>query len=422
MTTKRNPLTLEKVKEIAKTYPTPFVIYDKKAIIDNFKEFKEAFSWNEWFKNYYAVKACPNPSILKILKGLWSWADCSSMWELVMSELVWISSKEVMFTSNNTKHDEFMMAHKMWAIINFDDLSHIDYYKEKVWFLPRISCCRYNPGPLKKWNTIIGKPEEAKYGMRKEQLFEAYKKIKDGWKKHFWLHTMVASNELNPDYFIETAKILFELVVELEKELDIKFDFVNLWWWIWIPYKPEQKKVDLKVVSKWIKKEYDKIIWKKREKPLKIFMECGRMITGPYGYLVSEVLHVTDKYKQYVWVDASMQCLMRPALYGAYHHITVLWKENAKLTKTYDVTWSLCENNDKFAIDRKLPKIDEWDYIVIHDAWAHWTAMWFNYNAKLRPAELLLNEDWSVELIRRAETLDDLFATINWINWFEYNA
>ena len=421
MTTKTTPLTLEKVKEIAKTYPTPFVIYDKKAIVENMQEFKEAFSWVNWFKNFYAVKACPNPTILKILKELWSWADCSSMWEIIMSELVWITWKEVMFTSNNTKYDEFMKAHKMWAIINFDDITHIDYYKEHIWFYPRIACCRYNPGPLKKWNTIIGKPEEAKYGMKKEQLFEAYEKLKKWWTKHFWLHTMVASNELDPAYFIETAKILFELVVEIEKKLNITFDFVNLWGWIGIPYKPEQKKVDLNVVSKWIKKEYDKIIWPNREKPLKIVMECGRMITWPYGYLVSEVLHVTDKYKQYVWVDASMQCLMRPALYGAYHHITVLWKENEKENMTYDVTWSLCENNDKFAIDRKLPKIDEWDYIVIHDAWAHWTAMWFTYNAKLRPAELLLNEDWSVELIRRAETLHEYFKTINWINWFEYN-
>lgn len=422
MTAKTTPLTLKKVKEIAKTYPTPFVIYDEKAILDNFKEFKEAFSWVDWFQNYFAVKACPNPTIINALKALWSWADCSSMWELVMSELIWITWKNVMFTSNNTKYDEFMKAHKIWAIINFDDITHIDYYKEHIGFYPRIACCRYNPGPLKKWNTIIGKPEEAKYGMKKEQLLKAYEKLQKWWTKHFWLHTMVASNELDPAYFVETAKILFELVVEIEEKLGITFDFVNLWGWIGIPYKPEQKKVDLKLVSKWIKNEYDKIIWNKREKPLKIVMECWRMITGPYGYLVTEVLHVTDKYKQYVWVDASMQCLMRPALYWAYHHITVLWKEDEKLSKTYDVTWSLCENNDKFAIDRKLPEIDEWDYIVIHDAWAHWTAMWFNYNAKLRPAELLLDEKWKVTQIRRAETLHELFSTINWINWFEYTA
>ncbi|MDD3302985.1 MAG: diaminopimelate decarboxylase [Candidatus Gracilibacteria bacterium] len=420
MTNKTTPLTLEKVKEIAKTYPTPFVIYDKKAIIENMKEFKEAFSWVDGFKNYFAVKACPNPTLLKILKEMGSGADCSSMGELVMSELVGITGKEIMFTSNNTKYDEFMKAHKIGAIINFDDITHIDYYKETVGFLPRISCCRYNPGPLKKGNTIIGKPEEAKYGMKREQLFEAYKKLRDHGVHHFGLHTMVASNELNPEYFIETAKILFELVVELEKELNITFDFVNLGGGIGIPYKPEQKKVDLNVVSKGIKKEYEKIIGTNREKPLRIVMECGRMITGPYGYLVTEVLHITDKYKQYVGVDASMQCLMRPALYGAYHHITVLGKENKKNTMTYDVTGSLCENNDKFAIDRELPKIDEGDIIVIHDAGAHGTAMGFNYNAKLRPAELLLEENGEVTLIRRAETLSELFATVNGINGFDY--
>lgn len=420
MTEKNLPFNLEKIKEITKTYPTPFVIYDEKAIIENLKYFYKSFDWVDSFRNYFAVKACPNPTIIKELIANWLWTDCSSMWELVISELLWLRWDKIMFTSNDTRFDEFIKAHELWAIINFDDVTHIDYYKEKVWDLPKIACCRYNPGPLKEWNTIIWKPEDAKYGMKRKQIFEAYRKLKNYKVKHFWLHTMVASNELNPEYFVETAKILFELADDIEKELNIKFDFINLWWWIWIPYKPEQMKVDLELVSAWIEREYNSIIWPNREKPIKIVFECGRMITGPYGYLVSEVLHITDKYKQYVWLDASMQCLMRPALYWAYHHITVLWKENAEKNMTYDVTWSLCENNDKFAIDRKLPKIEEWDIVVIHDAWAHGTAMWFNYNAKLRPAELLLKKDWSVELIRRAETLNELFATINWINGFEY--
>ena len=420
MTRKKTPFDLQKIKEITKTYPTPFVIYDKKWIIENMNYFKNAFSILPWFKNYFAVKACPNPSIINILKDLWSWADCSSMWELVLSEKLGITWENIMFSSNDTVAEEFKKAHELWAIINFDDISHIDFYKQKIWTIPQIACCRFNPGPLKEWNTIIWKPEEAKYGITKTQIIDAYKKLKNYWVEKFWLHTMVASNELNPDYFIETAKILFELITEIEKEVWIEFDFVNLWGWIWIPYKPEQEKVDLDYVAKWIKKIYEQIFWTDRKNPIKIVMECGRMITWPYWFLISEAIHVTKKYKDYIWLDASMQCLMRPALYWAYHHINVLWKENLENTMTYDVTWSLCENNDKFAIDRKLPKIDVWDLLVIHDAWAHWTAMWFNYNAKLRPAELLLEENWNVSLIRRAETLKEYFATIGWINWFNY--
>lgn len=420
MSEKTPILSLEQIHEIEKNYPTPFVVYDEKGIEDNMKRFYKAFDWVLNFQNYYAVKACPNPTLLSNLKALWSWADCSSMWELVMSEICGITWENIMFTSNNTKAEEFIKAHDMWAIVNFDDITHIPFYKEKVWAMPSIACCRYNPGPLKEGNTIIGKPEDAKYGMRRDQIFEAYKTLKEEWVTRFWLHTMVASNELNPEYFIETAKILFELVLELEKELDIKFEFVNLWGWIGIPYRPEQEEVDLEFVSEWIKKLYEEIIWTTRENALKIVMECGRMITGPYGQLVTKVEHITEKYKTFVWVDASMQCLMRPALYGAYHHITVWWKENEEVTETYDVTGSLCENNDKFAIDRMLPKIEEGDYLTIHDSGAHGTAMWFNYNAKLRPSELLLKKDWKIELIRREETLDDYFSTITGINWFQY--
>lgn len=417
---KKEPiLTLDEVKEIVKEHPTPFVVYDQKWIEENMDRFYKAFEWVWDFKNYFAVKATPNPSIIKILKAKWSWVDCSSLWELVMSEALWFKWDEIMFTSNDTSADEFIKAHSLWAIVNFDDITHIPFYEEKVWAMPEIACCRFNPWELKKWNAIIWNPTEAKYWMTKEQILKAYKILKEKWVKRFWLHTMVASNELNPDYFVETAKILFELVKELEEKLWIKFEFVNLWGWIWIPYNPEDKAVPLEKVSTWIKKEYENIIWKDRK--LQIVMECGRMITWPYGQLVTKVLHVTKKYKDYVWVDASMQCLMRPALYWAYHHISVLWKENQENTNTYDVTWSLCENNDKFAIDRKLPKIEQWDYLVIYDAWAHGTAMWFNYNAKLRPEELLKTKDGQIKTIRRAETLKDYFNTIEGIDWFKVN-
>jgi len=419
MTMKKQPiLTLNEIKEIAKKHTTPFVVYDEKAIKENIKNFYEDFEWVGNFKNYFAVKACPNPSIIKILKNLWSWVDCSSLWELVMSELLWFKWDEIMFTSNDTSAEEFKKANELWAIVNFDDITHISFYENQVWNMPNIACCRFNPWELKKGNAIIWNPTKAKYWMTKEQIIKAYKTLKDKWVKRFGLHTMVASNELDPDYFVETAKILFELVKELEEKIWIHFEFVNLWGGIWIPYNPKDKAVNLEKVSDWIKKEYEKIIWKDRK--LRIIMECGRMITWPYGQLVTKVQHITKKYKDYVWVDASMQCLMRPAMYWAYHYIDVFWKENQEENKVYDVTWSLCENNDKFAIDRKLPKVEIWDYLVIYDAWAHGTAMWFNYNAKLRPEEILKTTDWQIKSIRRAETLKDYFNTINWISWFKY--
>ncbi len=413
-------ITLERVEEIIKNFPTPFVIYDERAILENAHNFQNAFSWvPTGFKNYFAVKATPNPTLLKKLHEVWMWADCSSLGELTMSELCGFTGEDIMFTSNNTTKEEFQKAHQLWAIINFDDITHIDFYRETIGVLPNIACCRYNPGPLKEGNTIIWKPEEAKYGMRRDQLFSAYKQLKDAGITRFWLHTMVASNELDVSYFVETAKILFELVKELEQELGITFEFVNLGGGIGIPYRPEQTAVDLEKLSKWIQSLYQDI-FKERNTPLRIVTECGRMVTGPYGYLVTQVEHITEKYKNYVGVDASMQCLMRPAMYGAYHHITVLGKENAESDKIYDVTGSLCENNDKFAIDRNLPTIEKWDYLVIHDVWAHGTAMGFNYNAKLRPAELLLKTDGNVECIRRAETLKDYYIINSFSLFLKY--
>lgn len=412
MTNKTLPFSKTQIEDIIQSHPTPFHIYNEKAIRDNAKRLNKAFSWAPEFKEYYAVKACPNPYIMKLLKEEGFGSDCSSMAELVLSEKVGIIGENIMFSSNDTPAEEYIKAKELGAIINLDDISHIDFL-EKVAGLPDILSFRYNPGPLREGNVIIGKPEDAKYGFTRDQLFEGYQILKDNGVKRFGLHTMIASNELDESYFVETARMLFEIVVEAKEKLGVHIEFVNIGGGIGIPYKPEQTAVSLENVSDGIKKVYDEMIKANGLDPLKIFMESGRMIMGPYGYLVSKVLHKKSTYKDYVGLDSCMANLMRPALYEAYHHITVMGKENAELTETYDVTGSLCENNDKFAIDRKLPTIDIDDIVVIHDSGAHGHAMGFNYNGKLRSAELLLKENGSVEEIRRAETLDDLFATLD---------
>ncbi|HLC87931.1 MAG TPA: diaminopimelate decarboxylase [Patescibacteria group bacterium] len=408
------PFDKSKIEEIIKTYPTPFHIYDEAAIRENAKNFYQAFSWMKDFKNYFAVKACPNPYILKILKEEGMGVDCSSLAELVMSEKVGFKGEEIMFSSNDTAYKEFKKAYELGAIINLDDITHINIL-EKTAGIPEIICFRYNPGPLREYkgNVMIGHPEDAKYGLTKEQLFEAYKIMKEKGVKRFGLHTMVATNETDRNAFVETAKMLFELVVEISKEVGIRFEFVNLGGGVGIPYRPEQGPIDLDFVSKEIEKLYQELVVKNGLAPLKIVLECGRVITGPYGYLVTTAIHTKDTYKKYIGVDACMANLMRPGMYGAYHHETVLGKEDAPQTETYDVVGSLCENNDKFAIDRKLPKIEIGDIIVIHDTGAHGYSMGFNYNGKLRSAELLLKPDGFVEHIRRAETLDDYFATLD---------
>lgn len=412
MMTKDVPFTKEQMTQIAAEYPTPFHIYDEQAIRENARKFKEVFSWMPGFKEYFAVKATPNPSILKLLHEEGFGADCSSMTELILAERVEITGEEIMFSSNDTPTNEFCKAREMGAIINLDDLSHLEFLEAEVG-LPELLCFRFNPGSLKKGNMIIGVPEEAKYGLTREQLFQGYRMAKEKGVKRFGLHTMVASNELHANYFVETAKMLFELVVEISRSLEINFEFVNIGGGIGIPYKPDQKPVDLELISKGIKKAYEQLIVANGLESLKIFMECGRVITGPYGYLVAKVLHKKAIYKNYVGLDACMANLMRPALYGAYHHITVLGKENWALDHLYDVTGSLCENNDKFAINRPLPEIERGDLVVIHDAGAHGHAMGFNYNGKLRSAELLLKSDGTVELIRRAENEADYFATLD---------
>ncbi|MDC7125218.1 MAG: diaminopimelate decarboxylase [Spirochaetales bacterium] len=414
MSEKTVPFSEEQIKEIIEKYPTPFHIYDEKAIRENAKKLYKLFDWVPGgFKNYFAVKACPNPYIMDILKDEGMGADCSSLPELLLSDAVGLEGDDIFFSSNDTPADEYVKAKNLNVIINLDDISHIDYL-EKNAGIPEGICFRYNPGPLKEGNVIIGKPEDAKYGFTREQLFEGYKRMKEKGVKHFGLHTMVASNELNWEYFVETAEILLDLVVELTDKLGITFDFINLGGGIGIPYKPEDEPVDLEKVSAGIKKLYEEKIEKAGLHKLKIVMESGRMVMGPYGYLVTKVLHKKETYKTFIGMDASMANLMRPALYGAYHHITVMGKENAPVEGKVDVTGSLCENNDKFAIDRELPKLVPGDILVLHDTGAHGYAMGFNYNGKLRSAELLLKEDGSVVEIRRAETVADYFATLNY--------
>jgi diaminopimelate decarboxylase len=409
---KKLPFTKEQLESIIEKYPTPFHLYDEKAIRAFARKLNNTYSWNQGFKEYYAIKAAPNPYLMKILKSEGFGIDCSSMAELELAERVGMRGEEIMFTSNDTPAEEFVKARQLGAIINLDDITHIDYL-EKNAGLPDLVCFRYNPGALKDGNVIIGQPEEAKYGFTREQLFEGYQILRDKGVKRFGVHTMVASNELDPNYFIETAEILFELIVDLSKTLNITFEFANLGGGIGIPYKPEQTQVDLDLMSKGIQRLYDELIVGNGLKPLKIFFESGRAITGPYGYLVSKVIHIKNTYKKYAGLDACMVNLMRPALYGAYHHITVMGKGQNPHQTLYDVTGSLCENNDKFAINRLLPELSIGDIVVIHDAGAHGHAMGFNYNGKLRSAELLLRENGDVAQIRRAETVEDYFATLD---------
>ena len=412
MTEKRLPFTKEELENIIEKYPTPFHIYDEKGMREYARKFNSAFSWNPGFKEFYAIKAAPNPYLMKILRHEGFGIDCSSVAELELAEKIGMRGEEIMFTSNDTPDYESRKAIELGAIINLDDIAHIDYL-EKCAGLPELVCFRYNPGTLKEGNAIIGHPEEAKYGFTREQMFEGYRILRDKGVKRFGIHTMVASNELDPDYFVETAHILFELIVEINRELGIRFEFANLGGGIGIPYKPDQKAVDLDRMSKGIHKLYNELIEANGLAPLNIYFESGRAITGPYGYLVSKVLHIKSTYKKYAGLDSCMSNLMRPALYGSYHHITIPGKEESATKIMYDVTGSLCENNDKFAINRVLPKLAPGDTVVIHDAGAHGHAMGFNYNGKLRSAELLLRENGEVVQIRRAETLNDYFATLD---------
>jgi diaminopimelate decarboxylase len=412
MSLKELPFTKNALERIAARFPTPFHIYDEKAIRENARDLLKAFGWNEGFKEYFAVKATPNPFILKVLRSEGLGTDCSSLPELMLSEKAGIVGNDIMFSSNDTPAIEFQKARQLNAIINLDDISHIPFL-EKNGGIPKIISVRYNPGKLREGRFIMGSPEEAKYGFTREHIFTGLSELRQKGAREFGVHTFIASNELNPDYFVDTADMLFELANEIKDRLDIKLDFVNISGGIGIPYKPDQEKVNLAYVGEGIRKRYQEKILRNGLHPMSLFMECGRAITGPYGYLVSRVLHKKEIYKTHIGLDACMADLMRPGMYGAYHHITIAGKEDRGPDHVYDVTGSLCEPIDRFAVDRLLPEVEIGDLVVIHDTGAHGHSMGFNYNGKLRSSELLLREEGEVIEIRRAEMVDDYFATLD---------
>lgn len=413
MAEKTFPLNKDQLQEIIKKYPTPFHIYDEQAIRQNIRNLQKAFAWAPRFREQFAVKALPNPRIIEILHEEGAGTDCSSLPELLLSDISGVKGEEIILTSNDTPANEFQKAIELGAIINLDDISHLDFLERNAG-LPKILCFRYNPGDLVEGNDIIGKPTEAKYGLTHDQLIEGYRRAKEKGVKRFGLHTMVASNERRTEAFLLTAKLMFTLACELKEKLAIEVEFVNLGGGFGIPYRPEEEPLNLIEIGEGIHKLYQEMMLPAGLDKVAIMTESGRAITGPAGWLVSTAIHEKKTYKDYIGLDSCMANLMRPAMYGAYHHITIAGKENAPLDHTYDVTGSLCENNDKFAVDRKLPKIDIGDLVIIHDTGAHGSAMGFNYNGKLWCAELLLRTDGSVELIRRAQTIEDYFATLNY--------
>lgn len=410
MTEKNLLLPSTELAALADRVGTPFNIYDGDAIEKNAEEMKAAFSWAPEFTNYFAVKALPNINILKLLVSHGFGADCSSLPELYMAKEAGLEGCHIMFTSNDTPDEEFRVARELGAVLNLDDITHIAAVERACGSLPETISFRFNPGPERTGNAIIGNPVEAKYGVTRDQLFDAYSLCKEKGVKHFYLHTMVASNELNADYIVETARMLFTLVKEIKEKCGVEIEAIDLGGGVGIPYRTEDSRIEWSTLGSRIHELYSSMIENEGLKPLKITFECGRAITGPYGYLVTRVRHVTRKYKDYVGVDACMADLMRPALYGSYHHITVLGKENEKRDHKYDVTGSLCENNDKFAIDRELPEIESGDLIVIHDTGAHGHAMGFNYNGKMRHAEYL-KSNGKILKIRRDETYEDYIRT-----------
>lgn len=406
-------VTKEQVEEIAKVYPTPFYVYDEKAIIENARKLKKAFSWNKGFREYFAVKATPNPFILKILQEEGCGVDCSSLTELMLSESLGFRGSDIMFSSNVTPAEEYKKAAELGAFINLDDYTHIEFLEENAG-IPETICCRYNPGGVFSLGTdIMDNPGDAKYGLTKEQMTDAYKKLIKKGAKHFGIHAFLASNTVSNEYYPTLAKILFELAAHLKNETGADISFINLSGGVGIPYTPDKEPNDIMVIGEGVKKAFEEILVPAGLGDVAIFTELGRYMLGPYGGLVTKAIHEKHIYKEYIGVDACAANLMRPAMYGAYHHITVLGKENAPCDHKYDVTGSLCENNDKFAVDRMLPKIDMGDYLFIHDAGAHGYAMGYNYNGRLKSAELLLKEDGEAELIRRAEKPQDYFATFD---------
>lgn len=412
---KKTILTKEQVEEIVKKYPTPFYIYDEAAIRKNAQAVKEAFAWNKGFKEYFAVKATPNPVLIDILHEYGFGTDCSSMTELMLSKAMGLSGDDIMFSSNDTPFEEFTYAKEIGAIINLDDITHIDFCEAACGGkLPETMSCRYNPGGVFTMsNGIMDNPGDAKYGLTPDQMVEAYKIMMEKGVKYFGMHAFLASNTVTNEYYPKLAKELFELAVSLKEKTGADIRFINLSGGVGIPYRPEQSGNDIKIIGEGVRKVYEEVLVPAGMGDVAIYTEMGRFMMGPYGQVVTKAIHEKHTHKEYIGVDACAVNLMRPAIYGAYHHITVLGKENAPLDHVYDVTGSLCENNDKFAIDRELPEIEIGDYLVLHDAGAHGYAMGYNYNGKLKCAELLLKEDGSVEMIRRAETPKDYFATLD---------
>ena len=414
-------VTKEQLEDIVKQYPTPFHLYDEKGMRENARRVNDSFSWNSGFREYFAVKATPTPALLKILRQEGCGADCSSLTELMMAEKCGFRGHEIMFSSNNTLAGEFQLADRLGAIINLDDLTHVDFLEESLGGrVPDTVLCRYNPGGVftlgesKEGFQVMDTPGDAKYGMTREQLTEAFQKLKAKGVKYFGIHSFLASNTISNAYYPTLAGILFQLAVELQRETGCQIRYINLSGGIGIPYRPEQTENDIAVIGEGVRRKFEEILVPAGVGDVQLCSELGRFMMGPYGCLVTRAIHEKHIYKEYIGVDACAADLMRPAIYGAYHHITVAGKENAPCDHKYDVTGSLCENCDKFAVDRMLPKIDMGDLLVIHDTGAHGHAMGYNYNGKLRSAELLLREDGSVELIRRAETPEDYFATVVW--------
>ena len=407
-------VTKEQVEEIVKTYPTPFHLYDEAGIRANAKAVQEAFAWNKGFREYFAVKATPNPFILNILKEYGCGCDCSSLTELMMAKACGFEGEQIMFSSNDTPLEEFTFANNLGAIINLDDFTHIQCIEETLGYIPETISCRYNPGGVFEMsNGIMDNPGDSKYGMTKEQIIEGFKIMKEKGAKNFGVHAFLASNTVTNEYYPQLAKQLFELVVELKEETGCHIAFVNLSGGVGVPYTPDQEPNDIYAIGEGVHKAYDEVLVPAGMDDVAIFSEMGRFMLAPYGCLVTQAIHEKHIYKEYIGVDACAVNLMRPAMYGSYHHITVLGKEDAPCTETYDVVGSLCENNDKFAIDRKLPVINKGDYLVIHDTGAHGFAMGYSYNGKLKSAELLLQSDGNVKMIRRAETPADYFATFD---------
>lgn len=414
-------VTKEQLEDIASRYATPFYLYDEKGIRETARRVNKAFSWNKGFKEYFAVKATPTPGILKILHEEGCGADCSSYTELLMADAVGFKGDEIMFSSNDTPAEDFQLARKLNATINLDDITHIDFL-ERVADIPDTVCCRYNPGGhFAIANNIMDNPGDAKYGMTREQLTEAYKRLMAKGVKHFGLHAFLASNTVTNDYYPELARILFKVAVELKEETGASIEFINLSGGVGIAYRPGQQQNDIMEIGEGVRRAYEEVLVPAGMGNVRLYTEMGRYMLAPYGALVSRVIHQKHIYKEYIGLDACAANLMRPAIYGAYHHITVMGKENAPCDHKYDVTGGLCENNDKFAIDRMLPEINIGDLVFIHDAGAHGFAMGYNYNGKLRSAELLLKEDGSVEMIRRAETPADYFATFDFTGLFNKN-